>query len=208
MNFSIYQLKPGFQRLLQPVLAALARRHVTPNQITVAAMLLSLAYGTALACFPGDNRLWFGVPLFMFLRMAMNAVDGMLANVTNRKTALGALLNEICDQVSDAALVLPFALAHGISAPLVVGAAMMALLVEFAGVAAVLVGSPRRFDGPMGKSDRAFAFGLLALLIACGASPFALDGLLGAILLLSGWTLFNRVRRALLNRSSSSPPTP
>ena len=208
MSFSIYQLKPQFQRLLQPVMATLARRHVTPNQITVAAMLLSLAYGALLAWFPGDARLWFGVPVFMFLRMAMNAVDGMLANFTNRKTALGALLNEICDQVSDAALVLPFALARGINAQLLVATAMMALLVEFAGVAALLVGSPRRFDGPMGKSDRAVAFGLLALLIGFGTQPIVLNGLLGAILLLSGWALFNRVRRALLNRSASSPPIP
>jgi CDP-diacylglycerol--glycerol-3-phosphate 3-phosphatidyltransferase len=65
----------------------------------------------------------------MFLRMAMNAVDGMLANFTNRKTPLGALLNEICDQVSDAALVLPFALARDINAPLLVVTVMMALLV-------------------------------------------------------------------------------
>ena len=66
MNFSIYQLKPGFQRLLQPVLATLARLHVTPNQITVAAMLLSLAYGAALAHFPGEPGWWLGVPVFMF----------------------------------------------------------------------------------------------------------------------------------------------
>ena len=206
MNFSIYQLKPGFQRLLQPVLATLARLHVTPNQITVAAMLLSLAYGAALAHFPGEPGWWLGVPVFMFLCMAMNAVDGMLANFTNRKTPLGALLNEICDQVSDAALVLPFALARDINAPLLVVTVMMALLVEFAGVAALLVGSPRRFDGPMGKSDRAFAFGLLAVLFACGTPALALNGLLGAILLLLGWTLFSRVRRALLHRTP--PPTP
>jgi CDP-diacylglycerol--glycerol-3-phosphate 3-phosphatidyltransferase len=206
MSFSIYQLKPKFQQLLQPLLSRLARWHVTPNQITVLAMLLSLAYGIALAWHSRDIALWAGLPFFMFLRMAMNALDGMLANFTGQKTALGAILNEICDQVSDAALALPFALVIGISAPLAVIVALMALLVEFAGVAALLTGSQRRFDGPMGKSDRALAFGLLALLIVAGASSVWLNSSLVLILLLSMWTLFNRVRQALHYRAA--PPTP
>ena len=49
MNFSIYQLKPRFQQLLYPVLARLARWRVTPNQVTLFAMLMSLLYGAALA---------------------------------------------------------------------------------------------------------------------------------------------------------------
>lgn len=206
MSISIYQLKPKFQQLLRPLLSVLARRHVTPNQITVLAMLLSLLYGAALAGFPHDSRLWAGVPLFMFLRMALNAIDGMLATYTGQKTRLGALLNEICDQVSDAALVLPFALATGIHASLLVIVALLALLVEFAGVAALLTGSPRRFDGPMGKSDRAFAFGLLALLIAAGAPAFWLNALLAVVLLLLLITLLHRVRRALA--AHSAPPIP
>lgn len=166
MSFSIYQLKPRFQQLLRPVLARLVQWRVTPNQITLLAMALSLLVGAALAWRSGDPRLWAGLPVFMLLRMALNALDGMLANFSGQKSRWGALLNELGDQVSDAALVLPFALATGIHAPLVVVVALAALLVEFAGVLALLVGSPRCFDGPMGKSDRAVAFGLLALLVA------------------------------------------
>ena len=44
MSFSIYQLKPQFQRLLQPLMRALVRWRVSPNRITVATMLLSIAY--------------------------------------------------------------------------------------------------------------------------------------------------------------------
>ncbi|WP_394789286.1 CDP-alcohol phosphatidyltransferase family protein [Rhodoferax sp.] len=205
MSISIYQLKPRFQQLLRPALAQLARWHISPNQVTLLAMTLSLAYGAALALRPGDMRLWAGLPLFMLLRMALNAIDGMLANFTGQKSRLGAVLNELGDQISDAALVLPFALATGIDAPLLVVVALGALLVEFAGVLAVLVGAPRRFDGPMGKSDRAFAFGLLALLLVAGASPVWLNGLLCLVVLLLGWTLFNRLRSALRH---GAPPTP
>lgn len=205
MTFSIYQLKPKFQQLLSPLLNGLERLRVTPNQITLLAMLLSLAYGIALALFPQRPALWLGLPLFLLLRMALNAIDGMLANKTGQKTRLGAVLNEMCDQVSDVALYLPFALLAGIFAPLLVIVLMLALLAEFAGVLAATIGAPRRFDGPMGKSDRAFAFGLLALLSVAGAAAHWLNALLLLILLLSLWTVINRLRQAL---RFSAPQTP
>jgi CDP-diacylglycerol--glycerol-3-phosphate 3-phosphatidyltransferase len=206
MNFSIYQLKPKFQQLLRPLVSGLARGGITPNMLTVLAMCLSLLYGTAMALFSETAAWWAGLPVFMVLRMALNAIDGMLARFSEQMTPLGALLNEVGDQVSDAALVIPFALAGGIAAPLVVLVALFALLTEFAGVAALLVGSPRRFDGPMGKSDRACAFGVLGLLVAAGAGPALLNGLLGLVLLLSIWTLINRLKQALRHRAAL--PTP
>lgn len=206
MSFSIYQLKPRFQQLLRPVLASLTRCHITPNQITLLALFLSIAYGLALACYPQKPCLWLGLPVFMFVRMALNAIDGMLANYSNQKTPLGAILNEMCDQVSDAALILPFVLVAGIHPALLIAVAMLALLVEFAGVVALAAGSNRRFDGPMGKSDRAFAFGLLGLLTGLQVAGIWLNAILAVVLLLSLWTLFNRIKRALQHRAA--PPTP
>lgn len=200
MSFSIYQLKPRFQQLLRPALSALARAGITPNQVTLAAMVLSLAYGVALALDPGNAALWYGLPLFLLLRMALNAIDGMLATATGNKTPLGALLNEVCDQLSDAALYLPFALAVGIAPVLVVLAVVAAQLTEFAGVLVQAIGKPdqpRGFEGPMGKSDRAFAFGVMALLIGAGVAPIWANGLLLLVLLLSALTVFNRLRRGL-----------
>lgn len=205
MSLSIYQLKPRFQQLLRPFLAGLTRAGITPNQVTLLALALSCAYGAALVFAPGHAALWYGLPVFLLLRMALNAIDGMLANATGNKTVLGALLNEMCDQVSDAALYLPFALAAGVSAPLVTVVVVVALLAEFAGVLAQGVGAPRRFDGPMGKSDRAFAFGVIALLIGFGAAPAWSNGVLWLVLLLAVLTVVNRLRQAL---RLSAPPTP
>lgn len=204
MAFSIYQLKPRFQQLLRPLLSSLARFGVTPNQVTLAAMFLSCAYGAALAAAPGSAALWYGLPAFLLFRMALNAIDGMLATATGNKTSLGAVLNEMGDQVSDAALYLPFAMAAGVSAPLVAGVVVAALLAEFAGVLAQGLGVARRFDGPMGKSDRAFAFGVIALLVGAGAAPAWSNGLLCVVLLLCVVTVFNRLRQAL---RLSAPPT-
>jgi CDP-diacylglycerol--glycerol-3-phosphate 3-phosphatidyltransferase len=197
MSVSIYQLKPQFQRLLSPALRWLAACGITPNFLTLATMLLMVLYGVALACWPTQTALWLGLPLVLLLRMAFNALDGMLAQATGQKTRLGALLNELGDQVSDAALYLPFALAAGPSAVLVVLTVVLALLAEFAGLAALAAQSARRFDGPMGKSDRAFCFGVLALLLAGGAPALWLDGLLWLMLALLLLTIWNRVRAAL-----------
>jgi CDP-diacylglycerol---glycerol-3-phosphate 3-phosphatidyltransferase len=205
MTISIYQLKPKFQRLLAPLLSGLMSLRVTPNQITLFTLCLSLGYGLALACFPQRLFLFLGLPFFLLLRMALNAIDGMLANASNQKTPLGALLNEIADQLADVALYLPFALVPGISAPLAALTVIAGLLAEFAGVLALSIGVPRRFDGPMGKSDRAFAYGLLALLMAAGVADNWLNALLSAVLILSLWTIVNRLRQAL---RISAPPTP
>lgn len=208
MTFSIYDLKPRFQQALRPLLTSLVRRGVTPNQITVLAMALSVVYGATLALQPANRWLWGLFPVFMLVRMALNAIDGMLATATRQKTALGALLNEMGDQLSDAALYLPFALLPQVRAPLLVIVVVMALLTEFAGVLAVMIGSARRFDGPMGKSDRAVVFGLLALLVAAGVGAGWFDGLLVLTLWLLVWTLVNRLRQALQAGARSAPPTP
>lgn len=205
MALSLYQLKPRFQQLLRPVLGTLARHGVTPNQVTLAAMALSIGYGLFLVWMPDAPVLWFGLPVFLLLRMALNAIDGMLATATGAKTALGALLNELCDQIADAALYLPFALATGINPALLVLTVVAAQLAEFAGVLAPSLGVARRFDGPMGKSDRAFAFGLLALMIGARTTPVWCNGVLVAVLLLSVLTVVNRLRQALRRGAPTTP---
>jgi CDP-diacylglycerol---glycerol-3-phosphate 3-phosphatidyltransferase len=207
MSFSIYQLKPRFQQLLQPVLMRLKHLGITPNQITWLALCISLTYGALLAWQPHDWRWWVGLPCVMLLRMALNAIDGMLANFTHQKSHWGAMLNEMSDQISDAALVLPFAMVPGLNTPLLVVISVAALWVEFAGLLALLIGCPRRFDGPMGKSDRAFAFSVLALLVAFGAPMAWANAMLWLVLALLALTLFNRLRSALKTAAQNTPPT-
>src|SRR5262249_16781847 len=158
--------KPRFQALLRPLVQHLAAAGVTANQVTLAAAAMSIVAGAILACAAAQPLVWLLLPVVLFIRMALNAIDGMLAREHGQKSALGAFVNEVCDVVSDAALYLPFALVPGISGLVVIVAVLLAGLSEMAGVVAIQVGATRRYDGPMGKSDRAFAFGLLAVLIA------------------------------------------
>ena len=106
---SIYALKPKFQNLLRPLVRRLHASGTTANQVTVFACAISIALGITLACFPTHAALFLLLPLWFFLRMALNAMDGMLAREFGQRTALGGYLNEITDVVADAALYLPFA---------------------------------------------------------------------------------------------------
>lgn len=162
---SVYQLKSRFQNLLRPLVVRLAAGGVTANQVTVAAALVSIILGAFLAW--SGNAAWFAlVPIWLFLRMALNAVDGMLAREHGQKSTLGAYLNEIGDVVSDAALYAPFAIIAPFTSPWIFAIIFLATLTEFAGVAGTSVGASRRYDGPMGKSDRAVVFGVLGAWIA------------------------------------------
>ena len=194
---SIYLLKPRFQALLRPAVGALHGAGITANQVTLAACAVSVALGLGLyaAGAPRDGLLL--IPAWMALRMAFNAVDGMLAREHGQASKLGALLNELTDVLSDAALFLPLALVAPFS-PFWVGAfIVMAALSEFAGALGPSVGASRRYDGPMGKSDRAAAVGALALWAALMPLPAGAALLMPVLTALTAWTVVNRMRQAL-----------
>ena len=197
MALSIYQLKGQFQQLLSPLLAGLIRYKISPNQITLFTLFLGLFFGLGLISFSTNRWLWAAFPLFMLLRMALNAVDGMLANQTNQKTKLGSVLNEMCDHVSDIVLYLPFAFIASINVPLIVTIIIATLLAEIAGLMAIVLGAQRCFDGPMGKSDRAFSFSIAAICITLKIEPIWVNGLLALILVLLLLTIYNRLKQAL-----------
>jgi CDP-diacylglycerol---glycerol-3-phosphate 3-phosphatidyltransferase len=195
---TIYDLKPRFQSSLRPLVARLARRGVTANQVTVAAMALSVVGGLLVAIWPDAALPLILMPALLFGRMALNAVDGMLAREHGQKSRLGALLNEIGDVLSDAALYLPLALVPEMPPWPVVLAVMLAVIAEMTGVLGQTIGASRRYDGPMGKSDRAVVFGVLALALGLGL-PMGIwiDGLIWLIVVLLAATIGNRAWRAL-----------
>jgi CDP-diacylglycerol---glycerol-3-phosphate 3-phosphatidyltransferase len=195
---SIYALKPRFQALLRPLTAALARAGVTANQVTLAAAVISVALGLFVFARAPERAPFLLIPLWMFLRMAFNAIDGMLAREFGHKSRLGAYLNELTDVISDAALYLPFALMPPFSPWWTGTVIVLAVISEFAGVLGPMVGATRRYDGPMGKSDRAFVFGALGLWIGLSASlPDWIAYAMPLLAVALAATIVNRVRRGL-----------
>lgn len=194
---SVYQLKSRFQNILRPLVHKLAAVGVTANQVTLAAAAVSLAIGAFLVV--TVDPCWFLlIPVWFFLRMALNAIDGMLAREHGQKSVLGAYLNELTDVVSDAALYLPFAFLHPGLFWWVALVIFLSVLTEFAGVLGQTVGASRRYDGPLGKSDRAVLFGALGAFVALGGT-FGMwtVWLFAAASLLLALTVANRIRAGI-----------
>lgn len=195
---TIYDLKPKFQALLRPIVNLLALKGVTPNQVTWAALGLSIFTGALVGFTNGALWTLLLVPAVMFIRMAMNAIDGILAKEHDMKTDAGAILNEMSDVIADAALYLPLAYVSGISAIWVVLFVLTAVFTEMAGILAQVISGERRYDGPMGKSDRAFVFGFICLLLGFGIEAgWWTTGLLIISTLLGSLTVINRAKGGL-----------
>ena len=195
---SVYDFKPAFQRMLRPLVNGLVASRVTPNQLTLAAVVGSLAVGAAVGALAGTHRSLLLLPAWLLARMTLNAMDGMAAREHHMSTRLGGALNEVGDVVSDAALYLPLAaVVPGPPWP-AVAFALGAVLTEFCGVLGPALGGPRRYDGPMGKSDRAALVGMLGL--AAGADARALHwwpAILWVASALTVLTCWNRVTGVL-----------
>jgi CDP-diacylglycerol--glycerol-3-phosphate 3-phosphatidyltransferase len=197
---TLHALKPRFQSLLRPAVRALHGAGVSANQVTVSTCVVSVLLGAGLAVAANSGQLqWFLLlPPWFLLRMAFNAIDGLLAREFGQISTLGTYLNELSDLVADAALYLPFALLSEAASVLTLLVILLANLAEVAGLLGIVAGSGRRNDGPMGKSDRALVFGLLGLLLGAGITPGAwLAFVLTLVALLLLPTIANRVRHGI-----------
>ena len=190
---TIYSVKPYFQRVLKPLLDFLIRLRITPNQVTLFALLLSIGFGTYFAW--AGRPSWWLMPVVLLVRMALNALDGMLARQLQTQSHLGTYLNELGDMVSDLFLYAPFAIEFPRSIGFV---CFLSLFSEIAGVLATAIGKKRRYDGPMGKSDRAFCFGIMGFFMAFGwINDWWAILIFGCLSFLLFLTIFFRIKNGL-----------
>lgn len=188
---SLYAFKPAFQTLLRPLVGVLAQANVTPNAITLGSLGMCAGYGALLMT--GSRTAFLLLPVVLLLRMALNAIDGMLAREHGKASTLGARLNEFADVVSDSCLYLPF-MAVVRPAALVLVVVLTGILAEFAGVLCHAHGGERNYQGPFGKSDRAAFFAVIAVAFALFNPPAAVVAALCVIAAVGGvMTAFNRL---------------
>lgn len=161
----IYAIKPWFRCRLAGVTEALVRAGVSADRVTTAGIVAALLGGVAV--WAGDAlgpAWWFAVPVLVFLRIAANALDGLVALRSGTARPAGELYNETADRIGDAVLIGATALVSGVPAGLALGALAAAELASFVGITARAAGGTRRYDGPMGKPDRMAVLALAGLL--------------------------------------------
>jgi CDP-diacylglycerol--glycerol-3-phosphate 3-phosphatidyltransferase len=138
------------------------------------------------------------LPLALLIRMALNALDGMMASTYHMQSKKGEVLNELGDVVSDFLLYFPLLKLFSIPIYILIAFLFMSVLNEYAGILAKAVSGTRQYDGPMGKSDRAFVIGLLSLVFyfTHALIPY-IDYIFLVLILLLMLSTFFRIKKTL-----------
>ncbi|WP_055569083.1 CDP-alcohol phosphatidyltransferase family protein [Streptomyces atriruber] len=161
----LYALKPWYADRLSGVRAALVRREVSPDALTLAGVVCAVGAAVSLAVLPFG----FSAPLVALLlaaRLAFANLDGALARDTGRTTRRGSLLNELGDRVADLIVLAGFLPL----APLwlVATAGLAATLPSWVSLAGAAAGAGRLNGGPVGKTERC------ALVVVAAASGWVM----------------------------------
>jgi CDP-diacylglycerol--glycerol-3-phosphate 3-phosphatidyltransferase len=197
---SIYNIKPKFQQFLQPVLLSMHKAGITANQITSASLVLSLLIGVAFWYAADYPVLFLALPIGLFLRMALNALDGMMARTYHQQSKKGEVLNELGDVVSDLFVYFPLVRFESADLYWVIAFICLSVVNEYAGILGKAVSGERRYEGPMGKSDRAFFMGIYGFLCFFHVGFRSYSAYLFAfIILLLLISTFTRVKNTLSN---------
>jgi CDP-diacylglycerol--glycerol-3-phosphate 3-phosphatidyltransferase len=197
---SIYNIQPKFQKVLRPLLDSLYKFGITANQITLSSVFLSFIIGM-LFWFADINRFFYlALPVGLIIRMALNALDGMMARIYNQQSKKGEVLNEIGDVVSDFFVFFPLLKFEVEILYLIICCIFLSIINEFAGILGKVVSGERRYEGPMGKSDRAFLLGIYGIL---GFFSIKLSGysvlIFSSILILLMVSTYFRIKKSLQN---------
>ena len=188
---SVYQLKTKFQNQLRPISDKLVGLGITANQVTISAIILSAGTAYKIAIIPNyaddlennknsnHQQVWWLLPLSLFLRMGLNAIDGMMAREHHQASKTGAILNEVGDIVSDSLLIgglLPHLPTDNTSKLLsnqshLYWVNSLSTLTELVAIVATMTTDQRANQGPLGKSDRALELGTIGAFMAT-ARPF------------------------------------
>jgi phosphatidylglycerophosphate synthase len=144
----------AFRRMAQGPAQALARAGVHPDVVSYGSIAASI--GAGLCFWQSGSSPWLLIlaPVFCYLRLYLNMLDGMVALASGRASLRGEIVNEMPDRVSD---VLIFAgVAHGgwCSPIPAYWAALMALMTAYVGVLGQAVGARREYGGVMSKPWR------------------------------------------------------
>src|SRR4029077_6221659 len=167
--------------------ALCVRFKIHPDAISYASVV---AAAIAAVCFwKSGSRPWllFVGPLFCYLRLWFNMLDGMVALASGKANPRGEILNDLPDRVSD--IVIFIGIAHsGLMNPFIgYWAAIFAVLTAYVGLFGQATGVQREFSGMMSKPWRMVALHLGAwLTYICGSYGGSIQSIGGFTIL--DWT--------------------
>jgi phosphatidylglycerophosphate synthase len=145
-------LKTRSSAWAQYLAGALVRAGASPNAISVSSIVFAACGAVLLVRFAHPAAL-LGAALCIQLRLLCNLLDGMVAIEGGRKSATGALYNEIPDRLGDSLLIV--ALGYAAGAPIIGWyGALAAAVTAYIRVLGGALGQAQDFRGPMAKPHR------------------------------------------------------
>lgn len=130
-----------------------------PNTISAMGTVFAVLAAAMLVDAPTRPWMLLLVPLMLFLRIACNALDGMVAVRRDMQSATGEMVNEFSDRLNDTVILAGLALSGLAPAAITLAALVAVLLVSYLGILPRAAGGERNYDGPMGKADRMLVLG-------------------------------------------------
>jgi phosphatidylglycerophosphate synthase len=133
------------------------RHGIHPDAISYLSIVAALI--AAICFWKSGARRWLLIiaPLFCYLRLWFNMLDGLVAFAAGKASRRGEILNDLPDRISD--IVIFVGVAHsGLMNPLIgYWAAIFAVLTSYVGLFGQALGVQRQFGGIMSKPWRMVA---------------------------------------------------
>jgi len=171
---ALYDVKPRFRALLQGLVPLLKSIH--PDWITLMALGCSLVAAALFQITPAHRWAFLAIPLLLFVRIALNALDGMVAQATGKARPFGEVLNEATDRLSDTTILLGIAVSPLSSLAWGTAAIVAVLFSSYLGILGKAVGAGRQYGGVLGKADRMLYLGLTCVAAFFLGNPILYSG--------------------------------
>ena len=158
-------LRPVADRLLDPFVAGAKRLGLTPDAVSVLALLTAIGAGAAFA-FAAELRLLYLLGAFLVLWNGIfDLLDGALARELDSQSDAGDLLDHVLDRYADILIISGLAAGVGQYA-LGLAAITGVLMTSYLGTQAQAVGLDRVYGGLLGRADRLALIGVGATVAA------------------------------------------
>ncbi|MFC7045602.1 CDP-alcohol phosphatidyltransferase family protein [Halobacteriaceae archaeon GCM10025711] len=169
--------RPLADRALEPFVGAARSAGLTPNAVSVIALVLAGVAGVAFYVAGGDPTWYLVGALLVFLNGWLDLLDGALARELGVESAAGDLLDHVIDRYADILVISGLAAGIGQYA-LGLAAVTGVLMTSYLGTQAIAVGMDRVYGGLVGRADRLVLVGVVGVVAAfvpavAGYSPVA-----------------------------------
>jgi archaetidylinositol phosphate synthase len=166
------RLRPLADRAVEPFVAAATRVGLTPDGVSVLAILVATAAGLCFYLAGSEPLLYVAGAFLVFLNGWLDVLDGTLARALAVDSAAGDLLDHVLDRYAD--IVIVVGLAGGVDRYALGFAAVTGVLMtSYLGTQAQAVGLDRVYGGVMGRADRLALVGFVTVLAPVAGRPVA-----------------------------------